>query len=323
MKGIGLVFAGGGGKGAYEIGVWKYLHEIGLDRFVRSVSGTSVGALNAALFTGGSYEVAEDLWRNIDSSKILSRKEYKTEDIVKYISSYLAGGALFLLTKLLADYRFSRSGLIELIDEGVNFQWLRDNDVSCFATCARLPLLSAKRFKLNNYDDDRIVKILLASSAIPLIFPAEEFEGHYYLDGGLCDNVPVDPVYESGVEHIFVVHLSRDTVIDKDKYPNSKIFEFVPSEDLGDTINGTLDFTPEGAARRIDQGYADAQKMLQPMVEMMAINAKSQLMLEKAQQNMVIFEKRRADLLDTENMIKAEMQNDGFNDLFDELMRER
>lgn len=31
MKGIGLVFAGGGGKGSYEIGVWKYLHEIGID----------------------------------------------------------------------------------------------------------------------------------------------------------------------------------------------------------------------------------------------------------------------------------------------------
>ena len=48
MKGIGLVFAAGGGKGSYEIGVWKYLHEIGLDQYVRAVSGTSVEALNAS-----------------------------------------------------------------------------------------------------------------------------------------------------------------------------------------------------------------------------------------------------------------------------------
>ena len=80
MKGIGLVFAGGGGKGAYEIGVWKYLHEIGLDQYIRVVSGTSVGALNAALVVGSSYEVAEKLWMNIREDKILTPKEITAED---------------------------------------------------------------------------------------------------------------------------------------------------------------------------------------------------------------------------------------------------
>lgn len=74
MKGIGLVFAGGGGKGAYEIGVWKYLHEIGLDQYVRCVSGTSVGALNAALFVGSSYELAEKLWLDINQDSNIIRK---------------------------------------------------------------------------------------------------------------------------------------------------------------------------------------------------------------------------------------------------------
>ena len=64
-------------KGAYEIGVWKYLHETGLDQYVRAVSGTSVGALNAALFVGSSYEVAENLWLNISQDKILSPKEIR------------------------------------------------------------------------------------------------------------------------------------------------------------------------------------------------------------------------------------------------------
>ena len=84
MKGIGLVFAGGGGKGSYEIGVWKYLHEIGLDQYVRAVSGTSVGALNASLFVGGSYELAEELWLNISQKKILTPKEVSAEDIMNW-----------------------------------------------------------------------------------------------------------------------------------------------------------------------------------------------------------------------------------------------
>ena len=47
---IGLVLSGGGAKGAYQAGVWKAMCELGLARRVRAISGTSVGALNAAAF---------------------------------------------------------------------------------------------------------------------------------------------------------------------------------------------------------------------------------------------------------------------------------
>ena len=50
MKGTALVLSGGGGKGAYEIGVWKAMRETGADKKIRAVSGASVGGLNGALF---------------------------------------------------------------------------------------------------------------------------------------------------------------------------------------------------------------------------------------------------------------------------------
>lgn len=68
---MGLVLSGGGGKGAYEIGVWKYLVEVGIDKDIEYVSGTSVGALNAALFAGSTYEKAESIWNNITRDQIL------------------------------------------------------------------------------------------------------------------------------------------------------------------------------------------------------------------------------------------------------------
>lgn len=40
---IGLVLCGGGGRGAYQIGVWQALNELGLDRYINGVSGTSAG----------------------------------------------------------------------------------------------------------------------------------------------------------------------------------------------------------------------------------------------------------------------------------------
>ncbi len=65
MDGWGLVLAGGEGKGSYQMGVWKYLCEQGYDKMFRAFAGTSVGALNAALFAQGDPKKAESVWMSI------------------------------------------------------------------------------------------------------------------------------------------------------------------------------------------------------------------------------------------------------------------
>ncbi len=64
---IGIVFDGGGGNGSYQIGVWKYLHERGVDAEITGVSGASVGALNSLLFVLRDYDLADSLWRHIET----------------------------------------------------------------------------------------------------------------------------------------------------------------------------------------------------------------------------------------------------------------
>ena len=80
----GLVFAGGGGKGAYEIGVWKALKEC-REISVGAVSGTSVGALNGALFACQEYDMAEKIWMNISENKILTPKSWNALDYLSII----------------------------------------------------------------------------------------------------------------------------------------------------------------------------------------------------------------------------------------------
>lgn len=347
MKGIGLVFAGGGGKGSYEIGVWKYLHEMGLDQYVRAVSGTSVGALNAALFVGSSFEVAEELWLNVNSNKILTPKKISDKDVMKWfianglnlftpvtakISKVVSGTimgtekiAQSMLTKINGDHMFSREGITEMIYDGINFNLFQTSDIPCYATCVRCEGLEVERFKLNEYTSEDITTLLLASSAIPVIFPNEEFQGHKYCDGGIPivgDNVPIKPVYDTGVETIIVVHLGRDVVVDTKQFPNARIVEIVPREDLGNTLTGTLDFSQEGAAYRIKLGYEDAKKIMQPMMEMIALTVANQKMLKIAQQRNIEFEQKREKLLKRERQIKEEMANDGFDELFAKLTRE-
>lgn len=347
MKGIGIVLAGGGGKGAYEIGVWKYIHEEGLDHYVRAVSGTSVGALNAALFAGSSYEIAEDLWENISQEKILTPK-INIDDVLKTLSimgihftgpigrviekatSVVVSDATrgmeimgqYFIEWIKADSIFSREGLIDLIKEGIIFSQLQNSDIPCYVTCFNCSSLSVERFDLRNYEESEIVKLLLASSAIPIIFPNEEIDGDKYCDGGIPfigDNVPIQPIYDMGIEHIFVIHLSQDTLIDKAQYPNSKISEIIPSVDLGK--DGVLDFTSDGAKKRIELGYADAMRILGPMVEMLKIGVANQATLRNEQNKMRKFERNKADLIKREQDIKSEMEKDGFDDMFNDLMK--
>lgn len=79
---IGLCFSGGGAKGAYEIGVWQALEELNLAKNVEAVSGTSVGALNAALFVNVSQKDAANLWK-----EKIGYLEVLTPDIKKWTFS--------------------------------------------------------------------------------------------------------------------------------------------------------------------------------------------------------------------------------------------
>ena len=69
-KGIGLVLSGGGGKGAYQVGVLKVLQEQGLLDDVTAIAGASIGAVNAMLFAMGDIKIMYDAWKEIDMDTV-------------------------------------------------------------------------------------------------------------------------------------------------------------------------------------------------------------------------------------------------------------
>ncbi len=80
-KEYGLVLEGGGAKGAYQIGAWKALREAGVK--IKGVAGSSVGSLNGALICMDDLERAEDVWRNIEYSRVMSVSDDVMEAIKK------------------------------------------------------------------------------------------------------------------------------------------------------------------------------------------------------------------------------------------------
>ncbi|MEG1500743.1 MAG: patatin-like phospholipase family protein, partial [Clostridiales bacterium] len=64
-----IVLAGGGSRGAYQIGCWRAFIELGLD--FQIITGTSVGALNGAMMVQKNYQLALDIWKEISVNDVL------------------------------------------------------------------------------------------------------------------------------------------------------------------------------------------------------------------------------------------------------------
>lgn len=239
---IGVVFEGGGGKGAYQIGAWKAIRELGIEPFVTCVSGTSVGALNAALFYMGNYHTAETIWRSISNEDILHEK------------------ALDIFEN--GDCIFSQKKLAELVEVAIKGMPKNETCKQCYVTCRYRDKNEYKYFRWSDFFDIELKKrILLASAAIPIIFESVNIDGEWFVDGGANgDNIPVKPIEKESLDYIIVIHLS-DTPATITSY-KGRVIEIFPSVNLGGFIDGTMDFSPNSIGKRIEQGYHDTKNML-------------------------------------------------------------
>ncbi|MBQ1662080.1 MAG: patatin-like phospholipase family protein, partial [Treponema sp.] len=147
-KRLGLVLSGGGGKGAYQIGVWRFLREAGIERYVSALSGTSVGALNSVLFASGNLEKAEELWLTKVQDAVLtqdekvweSRKREGMRNLHMLFNKPLdALGNLFdEAVEVARNGICDRKGLCSLIDESLDLSFIRSCPVNLYAACTRI-----------------------------------------------------------------------------------------------------------------------------------------------------------------------------------------
>ena len=250
----GLVLSGGGGKGAYEVGVWKAFYEFGLAQKIRVVSGTSVGGLNSALFAIQPYENIENIWVSKVPDKLTQN-----------------------------DALISQEGLSEIISSIplVKLQMLKFPQV--YVTAVRNKFLLAKlvkskpeqyatRFNLNEETSiSQTKKKLLATSAFPIICPSVKLaDGFEYSDGGNeavgGDNTPIRPITENHpeVDKIFIVYLQHEPKrkIKEIDFDTKQLVHFIPSIELGGILDGTANFTSNRIKLLIKYGYEDAISVL-------------------------------------------------------------
>ena len=267
---IGLVLAGGGGKGAYELGVWKALDELKLTKYITVFSGTSIGAFNSVLFAMNDMKKADELWEEVTMDKLVPIS--KSELIKRGIGLYIGGKNLQLAKKFL-NYKLehgaiANDGAIEVVEKYLDFNKIKENNKICYAACTKLSDFSAKYFKINDFDEETGKKIVLASASLPLIYDCTEVLGEKYIDGGIADNIPIQPVYGENCNIIIVVLLSKEVQVDRTLYPNSKLIVISPENLDENTITGILNLNTDAKWMRIIEGYNDTINKLEPIKEL-------------------------------------------------------
>jgi NTE family protein len=181
-----FVLAGGGSRGAVQVGMLEEL----ITRGIRAdrVFGASVGAINGAAYAGNptleGIERMAGIWRDLKGTDIFPR-------------GALDGPWAFLQKRAAVH---ANTGLRAIIEAGVDFEHLED---------ARIPL----EVVTTSLTDGRerwithgpALNAILASSAIPSIFPPVIIDGDVLVDGGVVNNVPISRAISAGCTRIYVL----------------------------------------------------------------------------------------------------------------------
>lgn len=196
-----LVLAGGGARGAYQIGVWRALQELGVSFDL--VAGTSVGALNGALIVQGDYQVAEEMWQQIDTGKILNYQGLNHSDTftMQQTIKDIQNLALSALNNQGVSTEPLKNMIETLLDEDKMFNQPKD----LFLCITQLPQLKEKVVSLKETSPATFPQWLLASSSFFPAMAAAQIADSYYVDGGYRNNIPLDVALENGATEAIVV----------------------------------------------------------------------------------------------------------------------
>ena len=259
MSGLGLILSGGGARGAYEVGVLEYIFSEFADARgnapkVDLISGTSVGAVNGAFVASaigempGALKQLVSIWTDLELPHVLGFGLRQAAGLYRV----LLGGTGQ------ARGVFDPAPLSALVGRTVRWRRLRRNirsgalralTVSTTHVGTGQPVIFVDAAPgigipkgLGLHALVRRAKIgqhhVLASAAIPLIFPAVEIGDEIHCDGGLRLNTPMGPSVHLGMNRLLVVGLSTPHAADKravqdGKYPGATYM-------LGKVLNAFL-----------------------------------------------------------------------------------
>ncbi len=200
---VDLALQGGGAHGAFTWGVLDRLLEEKKLR-IDGISGTSAGAMNAAVladgYTKGGSEGARDMlelfWRNVSEAARFSLLQRSPLDIL--LGQWSLDYSPFFMTvdimsRLFSPYDLDPFGvnpLHTILVNTIDFKILSRSPIKLFITATNVSTGRGRVFR----NDEITPNVLLASACLPTLFKAVEINGEHYWDGGYSGNPTITPL---------------------------------------------------------------------------------------------------------------------------------
>jgi len=226
-----LVLSGGGARAAYQVGVLRGISEIlGPDRQPWDIiCGTSAGAINAAHLAASADRAdagmrrLDEFWRGLSASDVYRTSWLSVLDSVARIIWGTARGDPAGVPSALLD----NSPLAERLASWLDFEAIHRNigagAVSVLAINAMNYTTGESVAFFEGGDAEgwrrahrsgRATRLgldhIMASSAIPILFPPRAIDGHYYGDGALRQLNPLSPALHLGARRLFIIGVSAN-----------------------------------------------------------------------------------------------------------------
>jgi NTE family protein len=200
---VNLALQGGGAHGAFTWGVLdRLLEETWLE--IEGVSGTSAGAMNAAVLADGfaaggkqgARQALETYWRHVSEAARYS--PFQRTPLDKLMGRWsLDHSPMFVfmdtMSRLFSPYQLNPAGnnaLAPILDKEVNFERLRNSPIKVFITATNVRTGRPRVFR----NADLTPEVLMASACLPTLFQAVEIDGESYWDGGYSGNPTLAPL---------------------------------------------------------------------------------------------------------------------------------
>jgi NTE family protein len=184
------VLGGGGHMGAAEVGMLRALLERGLAPDL--VVGTSVGALHGAMVAAdpsvAAVEKLEGLWVEL-AGRVRERSA-----VIRDAASLIRTRTHMRSPQPFREAAVALLGVSTFEELAVPFQ--------CVAA-------SIERSAEHWFASGPLVDAILASSAVPGIFPPVEIDGQHFIDGGIVNSIPIDRAVALGAGEVYVLHAGR------------------------------------------------------------------------------------------------------------------
>lgn len=243
-----IVLSGGGSKGAYELGFWKAIRELGIKYDI--VTGTSIGALNGMMMVQNDYNKCFKLWYYMNYDKIFeeelsdlfNRQKDKKGVAINYIKGAIKGG-------------YDVPNLIKVINDNFDAKKFYNSKIDYGLVTVRFPSLKPVYIEKSKIKPELMSEYLLASASCFPAFKVKNIENKGYIDGGYQDNLPIDLAIKMGADNVIAVNL-RAVGRKKKITTNVPIKLISPKCDIGNF----LVMEKHQARRTFQIGYNDTMK---------------------------------------------------------------